>query len=136
MNMLDLIYVCWFLGHLFRIWFLSNFVPGTAIFGPIRGWIFVQKYKFSKTNPLWHQILQLQKVVVRTHSFFEICDLLLFRESQLKVSKSRKQFMVSSIFSKKQRKITILSTFSTQNSEFCLSFGKIEETIIVWPLVG
>ena len=38
--------------------------------------------------------------------------------------------MVSSILPKKRTKLTILSMFFDQYSEFCSFFGKIEETII------
>ena len=48
----------------------------------------------------------------------------------LKVSKSRKQFMVASILPKKRTKLTILSIFSTEDSELCSFFGRIEETIM------
>ena len=46
----------------------------------------------------------------------------------LKVSKSRKQFIVSSIFPKNEQ--NSLSFFFTQDSEFCSFFGRIEDTII------
>ena len=54
-----------------------------------------------------------------------------FLKSKLKVSKSRKQFF-------QKTNDTILSIFSTQNSEFGSFFGMIEETIICfwdWPFV-
>ena len=48
----------------------------------------------------------------------------------LKVSKSRKQIMVSSILPKNLKKLTIQSIFSTQDSEFRSFYGIIEGTII------
>ena len=48
---------------------------------------------------------------------------------QLKVSKYQKQFYVLPNFPKKQTKLTILSIFFTQDSEFRSFFGRIEESI-------
>ena len=52
----------------------------------------------------------------------------------IKVRKSRKQFIVSSILPKNKQKITILSVFSlgnTQDGDFSLVFfGRFEDTII------
>ena len=52
-------------------------------------------------------------------------------QGHLKLSKSRKQFKVSSILPKKHRtKLTILRIFCTQDSKFCSFFGRIEDTKI------
>ena len=49
----------------------------------------------------------------------------------VKVSKSRKQFIYGLLNSHKKRtKLTILSIFFTQDSEFCSFLGIIEKTII------
>ena len=58
----------------------------------------------------------------------------------IKVSKYRKQIMLGVLDSSKKRtKLTILDTFSTQDSELRSFFGRIEDTIfffeIYWPLV-
>ena len=60
-------------------------------------------------------------------------DLLLdrFFFLKIKVSKSRKQFMTSSILPKNERNsLSLASSISNQDSKFCALFGKIEETII------
>ena len=46
----------------------------------------------------------------------------------LKVSKSRKQFMVSTIFQKKRTKLTILRIFFTHDSEFHSFLGELRKT--------
>ena len=53
-----------------------------------------------------------------------------FGKPSLKVSKSRMQIVVSSILPKNRTKLTILSNFSTQDSEFRSFFGRIEDTTI------
>ena len=50
----------------------------------------------------------------------------------LKVSKSRKQFMVSLILQKNRKKLTILSIFFNQDSDFRL-FLRIQKTINYFP---
>ena len=49
--------------------------------------------------------------------------------TELKVSKSRMQFMVFLILKKTKTKLTILSKEDAQDSGICSFFGRIEETL-------
>ena len=73
--------------------------------------------KISKKETLEHEQGNIDKCVQQYFWTYT---------KNLKVSKSQKQFMVSSILPKKQTKLTILSMFFTQVSEFHLFFGRIE----------
>ena len=64
-------------------------------------------------------------IKIRVAKFWEAMN-----ESCVKVSKPRKQLMVSSILPKKGTILTILSREDAQDSEFCQFLGRIEETII------
>ena len=49
-------------------------------------------------------------------------------DPKVKVSKSRKEIMVSSILPKNNERNSLRSTFSSQDSECCSLFGRIEDT--------